>query len=406
MGVKYLWSWLRNTFPECFKDVKACPPFQEVYIDCNNLIHQAAQRTYGYGDQGSCLTVMKKKPTAATTAAVVKQLIKKILRKMHTPIKTVYIAVDGVAPNAKQNQQRGRRMISTYVDCTGFDPNCITSGSVWMNALCAELKTPGNGAEWINPGKGQELAMATIFSGTDEPGEGEHKCMTALRALSSDAPKCIIGIDTDLIVMGLMSAVRRLYVTSDDLVIDIDLLRSRIENLYSISIETFCRVVFFCGNDFLPSAFKIKTGGLDHLLSLVSSPSETNTALTQRLDIVSMDENLMMKGGGNAHDYFKTMEWIYRYYTDNTPPSWDWAYCHVNPPSKQDMIEYVPVSYHFEKGQPTTQLQQLLRVLPSRSKHLVPKEYRHILEAQPQDYEIVGSGWDAVVVTTIINESK
>lgn len=79
-----------------------------------------------------------------------------VLFRMIRPQKLFFMAVDGVAPRAKMNQQRGRRFRSAK-DAeklearakekgevlpaeTRFDSNCITPGTVFMAKLQEQLK--------------------------------------------------------------------------------------------------------------------------------------------------------------------------------------------------------------------------------------------------------------------------
>lgn len=117
---------------------------------------------------------------------------------MVQPSKVLYLAVDGVAPRAKMNQQRSRRFRSAKeMEVTEseilarnkggklpeagkrFDSNCITPGTDFMLKLSLTLQ------KWV------EFKMKTdpfwkdgadvIVSGPDVPGEGEHKVMDFIR---------------------------------------------------------------------------------------------------------------------------------------------------------------------------------------------------------------------------------
>lgn len=79
-----------------------------------------------------------------------------VLFRMIHPQKLFFMAVDGVAPRAKMNQQRGRRFRSakeaqkmeakaqqkgeTLPDAARFDSNCITPGTEFMCKLQDQLK--------------------------------------------------------------------------------------------------------------------------------------------------------------------------------------------------------------------------------------------------------------------------
>lgn len=79
-----------------------------------------------------------------------------VLFRMIKPQKLFFMAVDGVAPRAKMNQQRGRRFRSAADAAKAeaealkkgeqlpsearFDSNCITPGTVFMARLHEQLK--------------------------------------------------------------------------------------------------------------------------------------------------------------------------------------------------------------------------------------------------------------------------
>ena len=109
------------------------------------------------------------------------------------PKKLFFMAVDGVAPRAKMNQQRGRRFRSAKdaedarkkaaargeeLPDDPFDSNAITPGTVFMAELSKQLryfinKKVSEDKDW----QGVEI----VLSGHEVPGEGEHKIMEYLR---------------------------------------------------------------------------------------------------------------------------------------------------------------------------------------------------------------------------------
>jgi len=134
------------------------------------------------------------------------------------------MAIDGVAPRAKMNQQRSRRF-RTARDAEEardkaikegqempkeppFDSNCITPGTEFMAKLTMQLKYFINkkiseDSDW----QGCEI----VLSGHEVPGEGEHKIMEYIRNAKAqpDYPPnvrhCLYGLDADLIMLGLLS---------------------------------------------------------------------------------------------------------------------------------------------------------------------------------------------------------
>jgi len=140
------------------------------------------------------------------------------------PKKLFFMAVDGVAPRAKMNQQRARRF-RTALDAEkarekaikegvempleeAFDSNCITPGTDFMARLSKHLqyfvnKKVSEDTDW----QGVEI----VLSGHEVPGEGEHKIMEYIRQAKAQQDyepnmrHCLYGLDADLIMLGLLS---------------------------------------------------------------------------------------------------------------------------------------------------------------------------------------------------------
>lgn len=140
------------------------------------------------------------------------------------PRAVLYLAVDGVAPRAKMNQQRARRFRSAkdrvdehekrmredplYAasEVEPFDSNCITPGTSFMYGLTEALRyfvarKISEDRAWTN--------LQVVLSGPEALGEGEHKIMEYIRAereSGSMAPNlrhCVYGLDADLIMLAL-----------------------------------------------------------------------------------------------------------------------------------------------------------------------------------------------------------
>ena len=163
----------------------------------------------------------------------------RIITQIVKPKVSVFMAIDGVAPRAKLNQQRSRRFRSAkdmaeatrennksnhsnsnsnsnsnnsepeQLDDKGvFDSNCITPGTEFMQKVsdCIKFfirKKIKEDPLWKN--------LKVIYSGHDIPGEGEHKIMQHIRDMRSqpnyqpNTRHCMYGQDADLIMLGLVS---------------------------------------------------------------------------------------------------------------------------------------------------------------------------------------------------------
>jgi 5'-3' exoribonuclease 1 len=138
------------------------------------------------------------------------QYCKKIVSLVN-PTEQVFVGVDGVVPMAKMRQQRLRRFKSHWTAAEErrigkseggprWDTNAITPGTAFMERLGEALQSlRGNNIKWI-------------ISAADEPGEGEHKVMKAMREIDKNKSTHIIyGLDADLILLSLLQPINKLY---------------------------------------------------------------------------------------------------------------------------------------------------------------------------------------------------
>lgn len=156
---------------------------------------------------------------------------------MVRPRKILMIAVDGVAPRAKMNQQRSRRFRSAQeaqekekdkqelikllkqqnggtlpaeneeaVVKKAFDSNSITPGTPFMDILAISLRFWCQYKLNTDPGWAK---LKVIISDATVPGEGEHKIMNFVRSQRAspeydpNTRHVIYGLDADLIMLGL-----------------------------------------------------------------------------------------------------------------------------------------------------------------------------------------------------------
>jgi len=139
------------------------------------------------------------------------------------PRKMLYMAVDGVAPRAKMNQQRARRFRAAACAARDLaalreagkavpqgilDTNAISPGTEFMQDLMERLQNFILHKQATDP---LWARLEIVFSGHSVAGEGEHKIMEYLRMMRSRPDydptlrHCMYGTDADLILLALVS---------------------------------------------------------------------------------------------------------------------------------------------------------------------------------------------------------
>lgn len=214
MGVPKFYRWISERYPCLSEVVKEyqLPEFDNLYLDMNGIIHTCSHPD----DNNPHFRITEEKIFADVFHYI------EVLFRMIKPKKAFFMAVDGVAPRAKMNQQRGRRFRSareaeelikqaiqkgeTLPKEERFDSNCITPGTEFMARLHEALqyfvvKKVSTDRLWQGP--------RIYLSGHETPGEGEHKVMDFIRSEKAkvdydpNTRHCLYGLDADLIMLGL-----------------------------------------------------------------------------------------------------------------------------------------------------------------------------------------------------------
>ncbi|KHJ96921.1 XRN 5'-3' exonuclease [Oesophagostomum dentatum] len=226
------------------------PEFDNLYLDMNGIIHNCSHPN----DDDFSFRISQEQIFADIFAYIDK------LFNIIRPKKVFFLAVDGVAPRAKMNQQRARRFMSARTaeeqlqahirkgeelpKEKRFDSNCITPESPkmgvpkfyrWiserypclsevisdteipefdnlyldMNGIIHNCSHPND--DDFSFRISQEQIFADIFAYIDCPGEGEHKIMDFIRhertadGYDPNTRHCMYGLDADLLMLGMCS---------------------------------------------------------------------------------------------------------------------------------------------------------------------------------------------------------
>ncbi|KAK4227096.1 XRN 5'-3' exonuclease N-terminus-domain-containing protein [Podospora fimiseda] len=216
MGVPKFFRWLSERYPAISQLIaeNRIPEFDCLYLDMNGIIHNCTHK-----DSDDVSFRMTEEEMFIAIFNYIEHLFGKI-----KPKKLFFMAIDGVAPRAKMNQQRARRF-RTALDAERardkaiaqgkelpkeepFDSNCITPGTEFMAKLSNQLKyfinkKVSEDKDWQQP--------EIVLSGHEVPGEGEHKIMEYIRNARAqpdynpNVRHCLYGLDADLIMLGLLS---------------------------------------------------------------------------------------------------------------------------------------------------------------------------------------------------------
>ena len=224
MGVPALFRWLSKKYPKIITPVIEEKPqefdngdgtktklavdmskpnpngeeFDNLYLDMNGIVHPCSHpedRPPPTNEEEMMIAIFE------FTERVV---------NMARPRKLLYLAVDGVAPRAKMNQQRSRRFRSAQEaaekdeqtrefhalanknsqsqgdaqeePAKTWDSNNITPGTPFMDTLALSLKYWTRYKLSTDPAWKQ---LKVIISDASVPGEGEHKIMNFIRSQRS-----------------------------------------------------------------------------------------------------------------------------------------------------------------------------------------------------------------------------
>lgn len=357
MGVPGFFSWLLKKYENsniiseninCIVD--------NLYLDANCLFHPQCFKV---------LSHYNKKKSNITIDALESGMMKRIISYMDflinyvKPKNKIFIAVDGVAPLAKMNQQRKRRFKSVYdnklkeeIDAKynkqayiKWSNSVITPGTKFMERLHNKI------IEWINAKK---FKQQIIYSSYHTIGEGEHKILQDIKKTNNknNNASVIYGLDADLIFLALSSGKKNIFLLREEMFlkknqrhqenkdainvitdvaeplnfVSIDITKNHINEYVSqythnkiCYVNDFIIICFLLGNDFIPNlpSIEIKNGGIDFLIDIyIKTANYTHASLSY------YENNKLQLNGIFLIEFLKNISRGEDYYFTNIFPSY------------------------------------------------------------------------------------
>ena len=299
MGIPAYFSYIIKNYPNIIQNKSVLKTIHNLYLDSNSIIYDAVRNI----DETSGQLFEEK-------------LIKNVCEKLHyyiltlKPTERVIIAFDGVAPVAKLEQQRTRRVKSHILEetdklCKKDLPNkcvwnkvAITPGTQFMDKLMITIQN-----HFKKPSSFGTKEI--IVSSSHDCGEGEHKIFEYIRNNEDthvDKHTVIYGLDADLIMLSILHLpvchhiylfretpefikqldnslnANELYLLHIPIIADniAAFMNSKMEMdsiMKNMRIYDYIFLCFFLGNDFMPHfpCLNIRTNGMDILIECYAS---------------------------------------------------------------------------------------------------------------------------------------
>ncbi|MES1916221.1 MAG: hypothetical protein MHM6MM_008061, partial [Cercozoa sp. M6MM] len=247
MGVPSFYRWLAAKYPRVVSQVQEgvsgsdpCGPnpngveFDNLYLDMNGIIHPCCHPEEGAQPENEDEMIRN-------VFAYVDHVVGLI-----RPRKVLYLAIDGVAPRAKMNQQRARRFRAAQEAAENkaaemqlrqiwsekgwealsqssdpWDSNVITPGTPFMDRLAHALRYYVHDRLTRHP---LWRGLSVLLSDASVPGEGEHKIMALIRRMRAqpgynpDTKHVLYGLDADLFMLALATHEPHFWILREEVV--------------------------------------------------------------------------------------------------------------------------------------------------------------------------------------------
>lgn len=328
MGIPSYFSYIIQNYDNIYVHLKNIVR-DNLYMDCNSIIYDCLRKTE--------LVSTQEFNDEKFETSLINEICDKIKEYINIikPKHIVYIAFDGVAPIAKLQQQRTRRYksnifqllekqcIEEHLKSTknngyknDLDQSKINKKQIWNQTAI----TPGTEFmkrldimvnKYFTKKENKLRNVQYIISGSNKPGEGEHKLFQFIRTndtFHKDTNTMIYGLDADLIMLSLnhLDLTKNIFLFREIPDYDNDLqdiygknglcvinmkslglcIQNEMMKTHTINrshqtiskLYDYIFISFLLGNDFLPHhmSLNIRTHGIKTLLDCYSNVIQPN----------------------------------------------------------------------------------------------------------------------------------
>ena len=365
MGIKNFRTNLIETFPDIISNKKP-NNIHTLCIDLNGILHKVCHR-------------------AKTKESFKKSLFNKLKRILGTiKPKSISIFVDGQAILAKANTQIKRRNKHLYSESSGVSSLNLTPGTPFMEYIDSSIN------EFLD-----NLNITTYYSSSKENNEGEIKLFEWLLNNNIKSRTCILGSDSDIIVLALASRpLLDLYIFDENKYLSLFKLIEKLSGLYNKKFNynwhpvrlDFVLLSFLQGNDYnnkvsdfkklFKSYMKLQTKKIKFL---VNKNCNLNLGNIKKLFLNIKTTYPITCTSNDVNEYFKAIKWNLDLYQQklNTRFIPNYSDVNVNAIIKfmPETIESVGENINWLKPEVFT-----LLLMPSTGKDLLPNHLKHFLE--------------------------
>lgn len=310
MGVPGFFRYITKNYRTDFVSKEKPSNVDYLFFDFNGLLHPMCFKILAQLDPTLGIVEIQKQMISRGILPYLEQIISTV-----APRKIVYIAIDGVAPMAKCNQQRSRRWKSS-IDAVEIQKikekwgepaghrwtnASISPGTEFMNQITRAVTQyiMERKSTWI-----YDYGFRVIFNPASVPGEGEHKIMEYLRS-EGPGSSVIYGLDADLIFLSLGLDRTGVFLlretkefnpknkdTADFTYVNITKFKHTVERTLGIPRWDFIVLCTMIGNDFIPNlpSIDVYDDGLDQIFKIYKEKYESDRLVSESLNTALLTE--------------------------------------------------------------------------------------------------------------------